>query len=55
MRRSKPFGTFSSMNLILLYADDVWSGTSCFLANDRRTEHIRSVLRAGVGDTLRVG
>ena len=43
------------MNLILLYADDVWSGSSCFLANGRRTQHIRTVLQAVVGDTLRVG
>tara|TARA_B100000482_G_scaffold5330_1_gene4448 strand:+ start:247 stop:1047 length:801 start_codon:yes stop_codon:yes gene_type:complete len=47
--------TISSMNLILLYADDVWSGSSCFLANGRRTQHIRTVLQAVVGDTLRVG
>ena len=43
------------MNLILLHSDDVWSGSSCFLANGRRTDHIRTVLRAAVGDTLRVG
>ena len=43
------------MNLILLFADDLWSGSSCFLANGRRADHIRSVLRAVVGDTLRVG
>ena len=43
------------MNLILLYASDVWSGSCCFLKNGRRTAHIRSVLRASVGDTLRVG
>ena len=43
------------MNLILLYADDVWSGSSCFLANGRRTQHIRTVLQAVVGDMLRVG
>ena len=45
----------SVMNLILLYANDTWSGSSCFLANGRRAEHIRTVLRAVVGDTLRVG
>lgn len=43
------------MNLILLYAKDVWSGTTCFLANGRRSHHIRSVLRSSVGDSLRVG
>ena len=43
------------MNLILLYAHDTWSGSSCFLANGRRAQHIRTVLRAEVGDTLRVG
>jgi len=43
------------MNLILLQPDDLWTGSSCFLAKGRRTDHIRFVLRAAVGDTLRVG
>ena len=43
------------MNLILLFANDVWSGTTCFLANGRRTDHIRSVLRSSIGDSIRVG
>ena len=43
------------MNLILLHADDAWTGNQLVRLSDRRADHIRGVLRARVGDALRVG
>ena len=43
------------MNLILLRADDAWTGDRLVRLSDRRADHIRAVLRAQVGDALRVG
>ena len=43
------------MNLILLRADDAWTGDQLVCLSDRRADHIRGVLRAQVGDALRVG
>ena len=43
------------MNLILLRADDAWTGDRLVRLTDRRADHIRAVLRAQVGDVLRVG
>ena len=43
------------MNLILLRADDAWTGDRLVRLTDRRADHIRAVLRAQVGDALRVG
>ena len=43
------------MTLILLHADDAWTGDQLVRLSDRRADHIRGVLRARVGDALRVG
>ena len=42
------------MNHVLLRADD-WLGDGLVLLRDRRAVHIRQVLRAAVGDRIRVG
>ena len=42
------------MNLILLRGDD-WIDGDCVQLNDRRAQHLREVLRAGLGDQVRVG
>ncbi len=43
------------MNLILLRSDDHWSDDQRVQLTDHRALHIRTVLRADVGDSLRVG
>jgi RsmE family RNA methyltransferase len=43
------------VNLILLDPEDLAAGPGRILLRGRRAEHIRSVLRAGRGDTLDVG
>ena len=43
------------MNIILLTSTDCWRADDCVILRDRRADHIRGVLRAGVGDVLRVG
>ena len=47
--------SLGGMNLILLRPDDAWTGDHLVRLSDRRADHIRSVLRANVGDVLRVG
>lgn len=42
------------MNIVLLQADD-WLGDGLVIVRDRRSVHIREVLRASVGDSVRVG
>ncbi len=42
------------MNILLLQPDD-WQGEERVVLRDRRAVHIREVLRAAVGDTIRVG
>jgi RsmE family RNA methyltransferase len=42
------------MNLVLLRPDD-WCDASSVLLRDHRADHIRGVLKANVGDSLRVG
>ena len=41
------------MNILLAEADEIVDG--CLILTDRRAEHIVKVLRADVGDTVRVG
>lgn len=43
------------MNIILLSRTDCWRADDCVILRDRRADHIRGVLRARVGDVLRVG
>ncbi len=43
------------MNIILLARTDSWRANDCVILRDRRADHIRGVLRARVGDVLRVG
>ena len=43
------------MNIILLTSTDCWRADDCVILRDRRADHIRGVLRARVGDVLRVG
>lgn len=43
------------MNIILLTRNDSWLADDCVILRDRRADHIRGVLRARVGDVLRVG
>ena len=43
------------MNIILLTRTDCWRADDCVILRDRRADHIRGVLRARVGDVLRVG
>ena len=43
------------MNIILLSRTDCWRADDCVILRDRRADHIRGVLRARVGDELRVG
>ena len=43
------------MNIILLTRTDCWRADDCVILRDRRADHIRGVLRASVGDVLRVG
>ena len=42
------------MNIILLAPED-WLDENTVCLDDRRHEHIRSVLKAEIGDALRVG
>ncbi|MEN9495045.1 MAG: 16S rRNA (uracil(1498)-N(3))-methyltransferase [Prochlorococcaceae cyanobacterium] len=42
------------MNIVLLQAED-WLGDGLAIVRDRRAVHIREVLRAAVGDSIRVG
>ena len=42
------------MNIVLLHPDD-WIADGVVLLRDQRAVHIRTVLRAQLGDTLRVG
>ena len=42
------------MNIVLLQDDD-WLSEAVAVVRDRRAVHIREVLRAAVGDRLRVG
>ena len=42
------------MNIVLLQAED-WLGDGLVMVRDRRAVHIREVLRAAVGDSIRVG
>ena len=42
------------MNIVLLHPDD-WLDDAVAVVHDRRAVHIREVLRAAVGDSLRVG
>jgi RsmE family RNA methyltransferase len=42
------------MNIVLLHASD-WRGEQVAVVHDRRAAHIRDVIRAQVGDSLRVG
>lgn len=43
------------MNLLLLHQHDHWLDQDTVVIRDQRAEHIRSVLRASPGQTLRVG
>ena len=43
------------MNLLLLHQHDHWLNQDTVVIRDHRAEHIRSVLRASPGQTLRVG
>lgn len=43
------------MNLLLLHQHDRWLDQDTVVIRDQRAEHIRSVLRAAPGQTLRVG
>ena len=42
------------MNIVLLHPDD-WIGGDVVVLRDQRAVHIREVLKAEVGDSLRVG
>ena len=44
-----------AMNIIHLRRDDLWLDHNTVLIGDRRFQHIREVLKASVGDTVRVG
>ena len=43
------------MNIIHLHRDDLWLDHNTVMIRDRRCQHICAVLRASVGDTIRVG
>ena len=43
------------MNIIHLHRDDLWLDHHTVMISDRRHQHICAVLRASVGDTIRVG
>jgi RsmE family RNA methyltransferase len=43
------------MNLLLLQPEDLGNHTNCIRLNDARAAHIRNVLRAATGDTLKIG
>ena len=43
------------MNILLLDPDDLWSHDGSVTLRDHRANHIRTVLKSKVGDTLRVG
>ena len=43
------------MNIIHLHRDDLWLDQHTVMIRDRRCQHIRRVLRASVGDIIRVG
>jgi RsmE family RNA methyltransferase len=44
-----------AMNIIHLRRDDLWLDHNTVLIGDRRFQHIREVLKASVGDTVRIG
>ena len=44
-----------AMNIIHLHRDDLWLDHNTVMIRDRRCQHICAVLRASVGDTVRVG
>lgn len=43
------------MNLLLLRSDDAWLDERSVQLEDQRAQHIRTVLKAAVGDALRAG
>ena len=43
------------MNLLLLRPDDRWLDHQTVVLNDQRAHHIRTVLKAAAGETLRAG
>ena len=43
------------MNLLLLRSDDAWLDERSVQLEDQRAQHIRTVLKASVGDALRAG
>ena len=46
---------FAPMNLLLLRSDDAWLDERSVQLEDQRAQHIRTVLKASVGDALRAG
>ena len=56
MEHSRDCGDrYGAMNIIHLHRDDLWLDHNTVMIRDRRCQHICAVLRASVGDTIRVG
>ena len=43
------------MNLLLLQPEDLGADSNHVTLNDARATHIRTVLRAAIGDSLKIG